>query len=388
MGTHTKPVSLSSREAREFLVGHHGLKTFRSPPGFAGIIATLKQLRCIQLDPLDVMGTNADLVLLARVDGIRRGDVYRALFPGHAFEHFAKERCLLPASHFPWYRAQATETPWWRLSERKKRISPKILAKVFAEISERGPSTVKELTHHGKVNPIDWNGWKGTSNSTAMAVEILWTQCKIVVCGRQKNSKTYDLAERAFPGHVAKTAAGFDRWSLLERVEAAGLLSRNSGPHWSMLSHVRKSSLVEELKEEGQLVEVSVEGLNRRFLAPRRFLERKYPDYDDRLRLLGPLDPMLWDRDLVKASFKFEYIWEVYKPPAQRRWGWYVLPLFHRGKFVGRLEGFVKEKCLTITRLWREDGVSLDREALEIALRRHATACGAEMIAKLPSLTR
>jgi uncharacterized protein YcaQ len=64
--------------------------------------ALVARLRCIQLDPRDPLGTNADLVALARVDGIAKGDVYRHLLPGYAFEHFAKERCLLPASAFPW----------------------------------------------------------------------------------------------------------------------------------------------------------------------------------------------------------------------------------------------------------------------------------------------
>jgi uncharacterized protein len=64
--------------------------------------ALVARLRCIQLDPRDPLGTNADLVALARVDGIAKGDVYRPLLPGYAFEHFAKERCLLPASAFPW----------------------------------------------------------------------------------------------------------------------------------------------------------------------------------------------------------------------------------------------------------------------------------------------
>ena len=97
------PAKISSKEARAYLVGHLSLRNPFPLSGADGIRALLRQLRCIQLDPLDPLGTNADLVALARVDGIQRGDIYRFLLPGHAFEHFAKERCLLPASAFPWY---------------------------------------------------------------------------------------------------------------------------------------------------------------------------------------------------------------------------------------------------------------------------------------------
>src|SRR3954468_24536343 len=110
--------TLSRQEAASFLLGHHGLHRFRKEKGATGVRALLTELRCIQLDPLDPWGTNADLVALARVDGIEHGHVYSHLYPGHAFEHFAKERCLLPVSAFPWYREYAlAQAPWWRLKE-------------------------------------------------------------------------------------------------------------------------------------------------------------------------------------------------------------------------------------------------------------------------------
>ena len=98
------------------------------------------------------------------------------------------------------------------------------------------------------------------------------------------------------------------------------------------------------------------------------------------MRILGPLDPMLWDRELVRCAFGFEYVWEVYKPEAQRRWGWYVCPLLHRGQLVGRLEGRVEGDVLTVSKLWREEGRTLDDAALDEALARHAAACGAKRV--------
>src|SRR5215211_2383216 len=111
--------TLTPAEARRMLVAHLGLNRVVGR-GRQGVRKVLERLRCIQLDPLDVIGTNADLVVMARVDNVRRGDVWRHLFPHHAFEHFAKERCLLPADTFPYYRQQghAAQTPWWQHGER------------------------------------------------------------------------------------------------------------------------------------------------------------------------------------------------------------------------------------------------------------------------------
>jgi uncharacterized protein len=376
------PVVLPADEARAWLVGHLGLAAPAYPPGPEGVRALLRQLRHIQLDPLDVLGTNADLVALARVEGLARGDVYRHLYPGHAFEHWAKERCLLPASAFPHYRERSLETPWWNLATRLERLPESVLHAVRDEVEARGPITAAELTHHGAVQPLDWSGWKGTGRATSMALEVLWTRCEVVVCGRGPGGKRYDVPHRALP-HVARAPVpspgpeSFSRWALLERVEAAGLLSRASGAHWSSLSSVRTSPLPDALLREGALEELVLPGSPRRYLAPAGFRSRPLAQPDARMRILGPLEPLLWDRALVKHAFGFEYVWEVYKPAEQRRWGWYVCPLLHRGRLVGRLEARVADGVLRVDNLWKEKGVKLDDAALDEALARHASACGA-----------
>jgi uncharacterized protein len=364
---------LSREEARNYLVGHHGL---RAPlgKGLAGVHTTLKRLRCIQLDPLDRIGTNADLVVLARVDGAKRGDVHR-LQPGKAFEHFAKERCLLPADAFPYYRDQAAETPWWRSTERMKRLPAGIIERVLAEVEAKGPLTPDGLGDHGAVVPIDWSGWKGTAKAATMALEVLWTRCQVVTAGRTARTRLYDVPRRALPKvHADEVTTSFAEWALLERVEAAGLLSVNAGAHWSMLSHVRTSTLPEKLVKRGKIVEVTVEGSARRYYAPKGFLDRAWPDDDGRMRILGPLDPLIWDRKLVQDVWGFDYVWEVYKPAHQRKWGWYVVPLLHEGRLVGRMDARVEGGEVVVEKRWVEDGVKLDEAAFRAMLERHAAA--------------
>ena len=387
-GRGREPVTLDAAETRALLVGHHALGAPGFPRGAAGIRALLARLRCIQLDPLDPMGTNADLVALARVDGVARGDVYRHLLPGHAFEHFAKERCLLPASAFPWYRDElAVEAPWWSHAERLRRLPPGVVEKVLAEVHERGPVTAEDLTDHGVVEPLDWSGWRGTPRAAKMALEVLQTRCQVVVCGRGPRGKRYDVPERALPGVAARrvhpprrTAAerveAFRRWALLERVEAAGLLSRAGGATWSMLEPARRAGVADALLEEGALDEIRIAGARRTYLAPRGFAARVHPRPDGRVRLLGPLDPLLWDRALVRAAFAFDYTWEVYRPAQLRRFGWYVCPLLRGEALVGRIEGAVAAGALRIRAVWAEPGADLDRPALLACLERHAAACG------------
>lgn len=377
-------IRLTREEARQYLLGQLRLNEPAKPSGAEGVRTLLRELRCIQLDPLDPLGTNADLVVLARVDKVRRGDLFQYVYPGYAFEHFAKERCLLPAEAFPWYEGAAAETPWWRLSERLKRLPPKVLEEVLHEIEARGPLCPSDLTDRGRVNPLDWSGWKGTGRAASMALEVLWTRCQVVVCGRTRNTRYFDIPSRALPQVTGMKQCDFYRWALLQRVEAAGLLARAGGAVWSMLASVRGTPLVETLIQEGALEEVVVEGGSRTYLAPGGFRERRFPEADARMRILGPLDPLLWDRVLVQQVFGFEYVWEVYKPAEKRRWGWYVCPLLHRGALVGRLEGRIEDNVLNIARIWGEPDRRLEVRALDAALDRHARACGVEEFRRPP----
>lgn len=74
--------------------------------------------------------------------------------------------------------------------------------------------------------------------------------------------------------------------------------------------------------------------------------------------LVAPLDPLAWDRDLLRSLFGFDYVWEVYVPAAKRRWGYYVLPVLFGDRLVGRIEPRIDRAARRIRILgaWWEDG--------------------------------
>ncbi len=74
--------------------------------------------------------------------------------------------------------------------------------------------------------------------------------------------------------------------------------------------------------------------------------------------LLAPLDAFVWDRDLLRSLFGFDYVWEVYVPQAKRRWGYYVLPLLFGDRLVGRIEPRIDRAAGTVRILgaWWEPG--------------------------------
>lgn len=374
--------TLSKAQARALLINHLGLNQPAYDPSLQGLRQMFEDLGMIQLDPLAPLGTNADLVAMARAPGTPVGAIYDAIFPNHGFEHYAKERCLLPVSACSWYRARGAVKPRGDVRGRLEKLPPGAVAGALAELKERGPSTPKELRDLGSVEAFDYSGWRGTSRATSMALEVLFARGDVVVNGKGRGGKVYDLPERAFGerGKARPPEDGgepFERWALKERAKVMGLMPRSGGPHWGMIRDAQKGHLPEKLVEEGTLQRVQIEGSRRIFLMPVGFLEQRPSDHREDMILLGPLEPLLWDRKLVQQIFDFEYLWEVYKPEAKRRWGWYVCPLLHRGELVGRLEGRVEEGVLSIKTLWEERRGSVDPVALDALLESHGQALGA-----------
>src|SRR5262249_5163232 len=79
----------------------------------------------------------------------------------------------------------------------------------------------------------------------------------------------------------------------------------------------------------------------------------------------SPFDPLVWDRKLLGSLFDFDYVWELFIPPAKRRWGWYVLPILFGDRLVGRLEPRIdrEEDRVQVLDVWWEDGFAPRRAA-------------------------
>lgn len=309
---------------------------------------------------------------MARVDEMRRGAFLNEVYSS-AFEHFAKERCVLPADAFPYYAAEAPRRPRFRMGSRLDRVAKKAIEGAYDFVAEHGPVGVGQL-ELGEVESIDWSGWKGTSRAARMAIEVLVLQGRVVVCGRSGREKRYDLPRRHLGTHGESngcTQGEFDEWSILERVRAAGVLSEGAGIWWSSIP---RRAAVERLVRQGRLFRFRIEGIRAPLLSTK-------PEFESDLgalpmRLLGPLDPLLWNRRLVRELFDFDYVWEVYKPAAKRRFGWYVLPLLDGQRLVGRLEAKLLGNVLAVQRVWEEERGSVDRQRLDSLLAHHAWACG------------
>jgi uncharacterized protein YcaQ len=161
-----------------------------------------------------------------------------------------------------------------------------------------------------------------------------------------------------------------------------------------------RRDLLEGLIEDGTLVPVAVDGVrgDRFVLAEESPLLAAAADVapgdSQHVAFLAPLDPFVWDRDLLRSLFDFDYVWEVYIPAAKRRWGYYVLPILFGDRLVGRIEPRIDRRTgiLRVLDLWWETWFDpLATEGFEAAfadtLEAHARFLGARRIV-LPRTAR
>jgi uncharacterized protein YcaQ len=77
--------------------------------------------------------------------------------------------------------------------------------------------------------------------------------------------------------------------------------------------------------------------------------------------VLSPFDPVVWDRRRAEQLFDFAYRLECYTPAPKRKYGYFVLPLLHKGALAGRMDAKMHRKTgtLEVIALWLEEGVSV-----------------------------
>lgn len=395
----SSPIRVDRATARRFLVDRHLLAPPRSlPAAAASVKAVVERLGSLQFDPLEVTGRNHDLVLAARIAGYQRAWTDALLYEERwLYEAYNKGLSLLPTSELPYYRI-AWDRERAEHGERTFVDHADLVEELLERIRCDGPLSSTDVEPRAA---IDWY-WRPT-NQVRAVLEALAEAGVLALARREGNRRVYDLTERLFPAGLLaerRTETEQRRHKLLSRYRAHGLLGAAGGQAEIWLgtgpTAADRYARRDELIEAGELVPVEVEGVRgHRYVlgGELAMLEGAATAVaagvpaSGGVAFLAPLDPLAWDRRLLRSLFDFDYIWEVYVPAAKRRWGYYVLPLLYGDRLVGRIEPRFDRKAgaVRVVGLWWEDGfdpLEVDGfiEALVEALVAHARFGGMRRI--------
>ena len=364
-------LTVTNKQARRFLLLKHGLIGKHKFIGEQGILDFVRQVGCIQFDPIDVCGKNAELVLQSRVKGFNKSMLYSLLYEKRKLlDYFDKNLAIIETLHWPYFnRYRELHRSGGRSHERVNEVGEEIKN----IIRQKGAVSSADI---GFKDTVSWY-WSDTKLSRA-ALETLYFRGDLVVHHKKGTIKYYDLAENALPESLLNTpdpcADDLEhlKWRVLRRIGGVGLLWNKPSDAWLNLPEFKaekRNEIFRQLLEESKILEIQTEGIKDKLycLYEDKVLweslmnepEEAEDKYKARCELIAPLDNLLWDRRLIKALFNYDYKWEIYTPESQRRYGYYVLPLLKDDTFAGRLEAVCdrKNKKLLVKNLWLEEGV-------------------------------
>ena len=395
-------VTITAEAARRFLVARHFLAPARSLEGGPGaVLEVFNRLGSIQFDPLAVAGRTHDLVLHARVADYEPGWCDVLYERREIFEAYNKGLSFVPVSEFAWFRGVLS------------RNSPRVLAE-NAAVAER---VLERIRADGPLSALDFERERGATtdwfglptNAVRAVLEAYAVTGVLGLARRDGNRRYYDLLERLLPADVLARKIPLKeqlRHKLLSRYRAHGLLGGGGGgdifgglgpakpdPRWP--NYPGRHALRDELVELGELVPVEIEGLRgkRLVIAEDVALLEAPPEPPPSVAFLPPFDALIWDRPLLGSLFDFHYVWELFLPPEKRRWGWYVLPIMFRDRFVGRIEPRIDraDARVQVLDVWWENGFAPRRadgfvDAMRDALRAYLRFADASRLEWAPHL--
>lgn len=358
-------LTLTNRQARRFVLRKNGLLGGHIFRGKAGALAYVRQAGCVQFDPIDVCGRNADLALNARVGGYRKQMLDDLLYRDRALiDYFDKQLAILPTEAWPYF---ARMRDYWAHSSRSREQVDAAAQRVLDELDARGPLSSRDIELEGRA---DWY-WSETRLSRAV-LETLYFRGELVIHHKEGANKVYARARDCLPSALLSAPdpfpddAGHTKWRVARRIGAIGLLwDRPSDAFLGLdLKATARSAAFAALERDGTILPVQVEGIAQPLYcltadAPLLDEVRSGHAYAPRTEFLAPLDCMMWDRSLIQALFGFAYRWEIYTPAAQRKYGYYTLPILRGDQLVGRIEPVCdrKTRALSVRNIWLEPDV-------------------------------
>ena len=384
-------MEISAKQARRFLLNHQGLLPPRRLEGKAGIMGFIRRVGCIQYDPLDMVGTNPNLVLQSRIKGYKPVLLAELLYKDRQLiDGWDKQAAFYPVEDWPYFGCHRTR----KITRYGRELTElyETLPRVLAEVEARGPLSSTDFADEEK---MDWF-WGPTKPSRA-ALESLCVWGDLIVHKRVGNKRYYDLTSRHLPEHILSAPDPFAgeedywQWHIKRRIASVGMLRNQGGDVWLGIKGLKapqRQAAFAALEERGEIIPLVVEGLDQPLYTLGELLpgcEGPGEEVEPGAAFIAPLDNLLWDRKLLAALFAFTYTWEVYKPASERRYGYYVLPVLWGDSFVARFEPRYdkKTRVLEIRGWWWEPGVKVSGEmegALGRAAREFMDYLGAEKV--------
>ena len=352
---------ITSEAARDFLVNYQYLNSDSGLEGSEGVKTFMQRVRCIQYDPLNVVGRNADLVLQSRIKNYKPEILQDLLYKErYLIDGVDKVMSIILQEDYPKMeriRKSAVEDLINTLRYRDSLDALEILDEVKEYIRVNGPLPADKINIGGSAKQGRW----GHKKLSSAALDYLYNDGQLGISTKIKTRKVYDLNENLLPkkilmfGDAFHDEKDFLKWYIKRRVGSIGLVNNKNDGAWIgqfIRNRELRTEILRELTEEGELIELQIEDAKETYYIRKEELGllkkcetnakksagSKTKTQKPAAHFIAPLDNLIWDRGMLEDIFHFKYTWEVYVPAAKRKYGYYVLPVLYGNRFVARFE--------------------------------------------------
>jgi uncharacterized protein YcaQ len=372
-----------------------------TPPGTARLSRStvtdhLERTGALQVDSVNAVDRAHYLTLWSRYGPYDRTKLDRWVYRDRAaYEYWGHEASILPISHLPLGRRRMRRFPpkhwadraWWP----KYATSAASKRRVLRRIRDEGPLESGDFERREGERRQGYGSTGGMlmPKEDGRSLKLLWHDGRIAIAERRHFRCAYDLAERVYPpSDPASLSAYQDSW-LLIGLRGNGIASERHLTNYftaPTLPAMERRRVIARNVKRGRVVEVRLEGLRGPWYALPEHLEAIGDCAEPTgTTLICPFDSLLWQRQRALDLLDFDYRVEIYVPAAQRRFGYYVMPILHQGRLVGRLDPKLHRdrEELEIKAIFLEAAFQRDRafdRALGASLQRLATFLGASRV--------
>lgn len=316
---------LSVNEARIFLIAYQGLNDGVSNQEENLVLKYFAKVGCIQFDPLNIVGRNADLVLQSRIKNYNSSILYELLYEKRCLvDGWDKMMAIYRQEDWPYFkRVRRANGEELKLVFEHRNASKALeyLEQVKSIVVEDGPLQANKIDI-GSNNPGSW----GHRKLSSAALDYLYTIGELGIYKKINTQKVYDVIENLLPSEILNQEDPFEsdelfyEWYVKRRIGSIGMLWSRNGSAWlgQFISNSKiRNKAIKALLEKGEIEEFYVENIKYPFYIRKEDLNllNKATDSDNcEMKFIAPLDNLLWDRNMIKSIFNFDYSWEVYIP--------------------------------------------------------------------------
>ena len=297
------------------------------------VIEVVQSLGFLQYDVTKAVAPSQDVILWSRLgQSYDRSDLQELLDTQELVE---LHMVMRPAADIALFRAEMAAWPtpgtWEQRVADWAAANAGCAQDILGLLRTDGPLPTTELPDTCAL-PWQSSGWTHDKN-VQKVLSALVARGEVALSRREGAMPWWDLAERVYPDVPPVPLDEAVRVRARRRLAALGI------------ARARTVQTPVEPNDVGAVgVEVVVDGVRGKWRVDPEQLERVDEPFEGRAALLSPLDRLVFDRKRLAEIFEYDYALEMYKPAAQRIWGYWALPVLYGDRLIGKADAIAERE--------------------------------------------